>query len=123
MGKLPACRDEDRKAKTQLELNPRMPKTRKAFLSTQVTKERGGNHEGLGLNEAGNPRNQGKVWSKEDSPLVEEDEVREHCRDQDMHKSRDQEGMSGLMSHQGHSLLSLTSPGPKTEGKQMSPLS
>lgn len=97
-----------------------MPKTRKDFLSTQVTKETGGNHEALGLDEAGDPRNQGKGWSKEDSPLVEEDEVREHCRNQDMHKSRDQEGMSGLMPQQGHSLLSLTSPGPKTEGKQMS---
>lgn len=83
---------------------------------------------GLGLNEAGDPRNQGKVWSKEDAPLVGQDEVREYLRNLDMHKSMDQEGMRGLMTQQGHSLLPLTSPGkgerdPKTEGKQMSLLS
>lgn len=98
-----------------------MSETRNAALNTQVTKGRGGDHEGL--NEAGDPRNHGKVQSKEDVPLVEEDEVREYLRNPDMQRSMNQDGMSGLMSHQGHSLLSLTSPGSKTEGKQTSLLS
>lgn len=71
----------------------------------------------------GIPETTGKVQSKEDAPLVEEEEVREYLRSLDMHRSMDQDGMSGLMSHQDHSLLSLTSPASKTEGKQTSLLS
>lgn len=45
-----------------------------------------------GIQQSQTPKKRGKVWSKEDSPLVEEEQVREHLDRPDIHKTM---GMMG----------------------------
>jgi len=94
-GTLPACRDEVRKAKAQLELNlSRDIRDKKnGFCKCPGDKRKTRGYAGLLLNEAGDPREQGKVWSKEEVPSVEKDEVREYLHNLDIHKSMDADGM------------------------------
>lgn len=69
-GTLPTCRDKDRKAKAQLELNlARDIRDKNSFYKYTGEKRKGREHAGLLLNKAGDPRDQGKVWNKEDAPL------------------------------------------------------
>ena len=45
-----------------------------------------------GLQEPRVPETKGKIWSKEDVPLVEEDQVREYLGKLDLHKSMGPDG-------------------------------
>ncbi|KAK4807097.1 hypothetical protein QYF61_018438 [Mycteria americana] len=96
--------DEVRKAKSQMELNLArdVKGNKKGFYKYIGDKRKARENVGPLLNEAGDLVTQdmekaeetwGKVWSKEDVPLVEEDQVREYLSKLDIHKSMGPDGM------------------------------
>ncbi|GAB0209695.1 mitochondrial enolase superfamily member 1 [Grus japonensis] len=91
------CRDATRKAKAHLELNLAgdVKDNKKGFFKYISSKRKTRENVGPLLNEpSGIPDPGGdKLWRKEDFPLVEEDRVRDHLGNLNIHKSMGPDGM------------------------------